>query len=172
MLVRLQTFTQSVSNLYHNFTVKFLASYWIKKSYKHEANWQHVLRKGTLRREGIRRGGYRKHIMLFIMLLCHCMFIISVQEGRIRPGCTVWPVLARRQKGEGAPSCWWYIEQRVWCGMSFLELLAVHLTKSINVAYQPLYASATQSAEGSCQAQSSNFKVPYLYKGYRSNTRR
>jgi hypothetical protein len=98
------------------------------------------------------------------------MFTRSVQDDRIRPGCTVWPVLARLQKRKGAPSCWWYMERRVWSGMSSLGLLAVHLTRIINVAYQPLYASAMQPAEGSRQPQRSNFKVPYLYKGYQSNT--
>jgi len=116
--VRLQTFyTECLMNLCHNFTIKFLTYYRIKKSYKHEANWQQV----QMRCEGIRRGGYRKHTMLFIMLLCHCMFTRSVQEGRIRPGCTVRPVLAHRQKGAGALSCWWYIERPVWCGMSFFR---------------------------------------------------
>lgn len=97
-------------------------------------------------------------MMLFVMLLCHSMFTRSVQEGRIRPGCIMWPVLAHRQKVAGAPSCWWYIEWLAWSGMSSLGLLVVHLTKSINVAYQPLYASAMQSAEGSRQAQSSTSK--------------
>jgi len=46
----------------------------------------------------------------------------------------------------------------VWGGMSSLGLLAVYLTRSINVAYQPLYASAMQSAEGSRQAHSSKSK--------------
>jgi hypothetical protein len=42
--------------------------------------------------------------------------------------------------------------------MSSLRLLVVFLTKSIKVAYQPLYASAMQSAKGSRQGQSSTSK--------------
>jgi len=48
--------------------------------------------------------------------------------------------------------------------MSFLGLLAFHLKRSINIAYQPLYASVLQSAEGSRQAQSSNFEVPIFIR--------